>query len=298
MNLARLHSLMVLKEAGNFRLAAERLGISQPALTRQIQVLEAELGATLLRRGRPPFALTEAGRYVAQEAPRMLADAALLRQEARRLHGGRDPTLCVGVLQSLLEGVFARALMVWRRDWPGVPLRVLGFQSGEIMQAVAEGRQHLGVVGMEPTDPRLAWRQLVDEAFIAVMPPGHILAEPKGEAVQFADLATSGLVLPPPAFGLRQSVDLAFAAAGVTPRVVAELEGIGAILALVHAGLGPSILPASAVPANAGLELRPLAGEAPRRCLGVVWHRSRQPDAVLNGLIDALEGSLPASSRG
>jgi DNA-binding transcriptional LysR family regulator len=292
LNLLRLRSFLALQDAGSFRLAAERLGLSQPALSRQIQVLEAELGATLLRRGRPPLALTEAGRFVAQEAPRLLADAALLQQEAKRLHGGRDPTLCLGVLQSLLEGVFARALLAWRQEWPDVKLRVLGFQSGQIMREVAEGRQHLGVVGLPPGDPRLVWRPLAEEPFLAVLPPGHALARAAEDAVSLADLAAAGLVLPPPAFGLRQAVDAAFAAAGLAPRLVAELEGIGAILALVQAGLGPSILPASAVPASAQVACRALAGEAPRRSLGVVWHRSRKPDAVTLALVAALEDAL------
>jgi len=297
MNLSRLRSFLVLHEAGGFRIAGERLGLSQPALSRQIQVLEAELGATLLRRGRPPLALTEAGRFVVKEAPRMLADAELLRQEAKRLHGGRDPTLCLGVLQSLLEGVFARALLAWRQAWPGVPLRVVGFRSSEIMQEVAEGRQHLGVVGMRPADPRLAWRQLAEEAFVAVLPPGHPLARAGRETIGLAELGAAGMVLPPPAFGLRQAVDGAFAAAGVQPRLVAELEGIGAILALVRAGLGPAVLPASAVPPGADVVLRRLEGVAPRRSIGVVWYRTRSPDAVTLALVEALQDALAPLAR-
>jgi DNA-binding transcriptional LysR family regulator len=291
MNLSRLNSLLVLHEAGSFRLAAERLGLSQPALTRQMQVLEAEIGATLLRRGRPPLTLTEAGRFVMREAPRLLADAALLRQEARRLHGGRDPALCLGVLQSLLDGVFARAVVDWRRDWPGVPLRVMGFRSGQIMQEVAEGRQHLGLVGTRPGDPRLSWRELVEEPFLAVLPPDHPLAREQGP-LPLAEIGAAGLVLPPPSFGLRDMVDEAFAAVGLAPRLVAELEGIAAIVALVKAGLAPSILPASAIPLDAGLVVRPLDGAAPRRPIGVVWHRSRKPDAVTAALVDSLERAL------
>lgn len=291
MNLTRLRAFVVLQEAGSFRRAAERLGISQPALTRQIQVLEAELGATLLHRSRPPLALTEAGRFVASQAGRLLVDAALLRQEARRLHGGRDPTLRIGVLQSLLEGPFARALLAWRPAWPGVPLRVLGFRSAQIMQEVAEGRQHLGLVGVVPGDPRLAWRQLAEDDFVAVLPPDHALTR-RRTSVSLAELEAAGLVLPPPGFGLRDVVDATFAEAGLPLRPVAELEGIGAILALVQAGLGPSLLPGSAVPAGAPLVLRRLESKAPRRILGVVWHRTHQPEASLQALVEVLGDML------
>ncbi|GGJ23482.1 LysR family transcriptional regulator [Neoroseomonas lacus] len=290
MNLLRLRSFLTLSEAGGFRRAAELLGLSQPALTRQIQVLEAEFGAPLVRRGRQPVTLTEAGRFLAQHAGRLLAEAAFLRQEVQRLDGGRDPTLCVGVLQSLLEGVFSTALVGWRRDWPGVPLRVLGFRSEPIMAEIIDGRQHLGFVGTAPTDPRLVWRPMVEDVFVAVLPPHHRLAR-EGAALELAALAAEGLVLPPPGFGLRDTVDMAFAALGLMPRVTAELEGIGAIVALVQAGLGPSVLPASAVSGGAGFVLRQLAGLAPRRELGAVWHAGRHHDAVLEALVNAVQNA-------
>lgn len=296
MNLLRLRSFLTLSEAGGFRRAAELLGLSQPALTRQIQVLEAEFGAALIRRGRQPVALTEAGRFLAQQAGRLLAEAAFLRQEVQRLDGGRDPTLCVGVLQSLLEGVFSAALVGWRRDWPGVPLRVLGFRSGPIMAEILDGRQHLGFVGMPPTDPRLVWRPIVEDVFVAILPPHHRLAR-NDDPLGIADLAAEGMVLPPPGFGLRDTVDVAFAALGLTPRVTAELEGISAILALVRAGLGPSMLPASAVLGTGGVVVRPLAGHAPRRSLGAVWHVGRGQDAVIDALVSAVENAAVTAQR-
>jgi DNA-binding transcriptional LysR family regulator len=291
-NLSRLRAFLMISEAGSYRRAAERLGLSQPALSRQIQVLEAELGATLFLRGRPPLALTEAGRFVASQGGRLLADAALLRQEAMRLHGGRDPTLRIGVLQSLLEGVFARALMEWRRDWRGVPLRVLGFRSAQIMTEVAEGRQHLGLVGIIPGDPRLHWEELAQDPFLAVLPSSHPLARSGPEALRLADLARVGLVLPPPTFGLRDTLDAAFTAAGVTPRLTAELEGIGAILALVQAGLGPTVLPRSALVGSTGLFTRPLVAPAPSRPLGAIWHRSRTPDDAMRALLSAMSRAI------
>lgn len=294
MNLLRLRSFLALSDAGGFRRAADRLGVSQPALTRQIQVLEAEMGASLIRRDRQPIALTEAGRFLAQHAGRLLADAAFLRQEVQRLDGGRDPTLTVGVLQSLLEGVFSVALVGWRRDWPGIPLRVLGFRSGPIMAEIIDGRQHLGFVGMPPTDPRLVWKPMVEDVFVAVLPPGHRLARDDGP-LELAELQGEGLVLPPPGFGLRDTVDVAFAKLGLTLRVTAELEGISAILVLVRAGLGPSILPASAVNSMGGLVLRPLSGQAPRRSLGAVWHVGRRHDAVIEQLVSAVESAAASA---
>lgn len=296
MNLLRLRSFLAISEAGGFRRAAEMLGLSQPALTRQIQVLEAELGARLVHRDRQPVVLTEAGRFLAQHAGRLLAEAGFLRQEVQRLDGGRDPTLSVGVLQSMLEGVFASALVGWRRDWPGVPLRVQGFRSGPIMAEIIDGRQHLGFVGVPPTDPRLVWHPMVEDVFLAVLPPRHRLAQ--GEALpELAELATEGMVLPPPGFGLRDTVDVAFAKLGLTPRVTAELEGISAILALVRAGLGPSLLPASAVAGVTGLVVRPLAQHAPRRNLGAVWHAGRRNDAAVEALVSAVENAATVAQR-
>nr|WP_282572106.1 LysR family transcriptional regulator [Roseomonas acroporae] len=287
MNLRRLRAFLTVSEAGGFRRAAQQLDLSQPALTRQIQVLEAEIGARLIHRDRQPLALTEAGRFLAQQAGRLLAEAAFLRQEVQRLDGGRDPTLCVGVLQSMLEGVFAAALPGWRRDWPQVPLRVTGFRSSQIMAEVIDGRQHLGFIGVRPSDPRLVWQDLIEDPFVVVLPPSHPLAHRTG-TLPLAALTEEGLVLPPPGFGLRDAVDIAFAAIGLAPRVTAELEGIGAILALVRAGLGPSLLPATAIAGLAGLAVRLLDGEVPSRTIGAVWHVGRRSDAPIDALVAAV----------
>jgi len=286
MNLTRLRSFLTIAEAGGFRRAADILGLSQPTLSRQIGVLEAELGATLIRRGRPPLALTEAGQFVARNGERLLADATFLRQEAMRLDGGRDPTLCIGVLQSLLEGIFAAALLIWRQAWPHVPVRVTGFRSSQIIADVAEGRQQLGLVAVQPADTRLTWRLITRDRFVAVFPPDHAMARtgPR-DPVDLEALVHEGLVLPPRGFDLRQAVDVAFAARGLTPRINAELEGIGVILAIVRAGLGPSVLPASAVARESGLVIRPLSGSAPERGVGAVWLAARNPDPAVDRLL-------------
>jgi DNA-binding transcriptional LysR family regulator len=298
MNLTRLRSFMALEDAGGFRRAADRLALSQPALTRQIQVLEAEMGATLVRRGRGPVTLTEAGRFLAQHAGRLLADADFLRQEAQRLDGGRDRTLCVGVIQSLLEGVFPMALPGWRRDWPLVPLRVLGFRSAKIIAEVLDGRVQLGFIETQPADPRLVWKPLFDDPFVVVLPPGHALSRHHpGQPFSLDDLAGESFVLQPPGFRVREAVDIAFATIGVTPRVTAELEGISAILALVRSGLGPTILPGSSVAGISGLTSHALTGAAPRRSIGTVWHTARKPDIATTALLEAVANAARALSR-
>jgi DNA-binding transcriptional LysR family regulator len=286
MNLDRLAAFLALVEAGSFRRAAEQLGVSQPALTRQIQVLEAELDATLLRRGRPPMTLTEAGRHVLRHGGKLVADAALLRQEASQLAGRRDPAIRIGVLQSLLEGVFAQAVVAWRPAWPGIVLRVMGFRSAQIMADIAEGRQHLGLVACRPEMPGLDSRLLGEDRFVAFLPPQHRLAQ--AGAVSLAELGRIGLILPPRGFGLRQSVDAAYAAIGVVPRIAAELEGIGAIIALVQAGLGASLLPRSAAVGAAACTIRCIEGPGPNRHLAAVWRSGSAPDAAMLALVEAV----------
>ena len=281
---------MAIAEAGSLRRAAEGLGLSQPALTRQLQVLESELGATLLRRGRPPLLLTEAGRYVLDQGAKLLADAATLRMEASRLAGGRDPAIRVGVLQSLLESSFAAALLDWRRAWPSVPLRVAGFRSQQIIADVTEGRQDLGFVGAEPRGGQLASSILAEDVFVAVLPRAHALAA--RDDVTLAELARSAMVLPNRGLPLRTLVDDAFALAGTRPRIAAELEGIGAILALVEADLGPSLLPASAVPRRAQVVMKSLGAAAPRRQIIAVWQSRRALDIAMQELTESMRTAL------
>jgi DNA-binding transcriptional LysR family regulator len=290
MNLDRLGAFLVLAEAGSFRRAAEQLGISQPALTRQIQVLEAELGATLLRRGRPPMSLTEAGRHVLRKGAKLVADAALLRDEASQLAGGRDPAIRIGVLQSLLEGVFARSVVAWRPAWPGVALRVMGFRSPQILADVTEGRQQLGLIARQREMPGVEWRSFGEDRFVALLPPEHRLA--RSDRATLEELAQAGLILPPRGFGLRAAIDAAYAPLGLMPRIAAELEGIGAIIALVQAGIGASLLPHSAATGGAGVVMRPNEGAGPSRHLGAVWRADSRPHAAMMALVEAIAFAL------
>jgi len=297
MDLRRLRAFLLVVEAGGFRRAADRDGTSQPALSRQIQVLEAEIGATLVRRGRSGLDLTEAGRFVARDGHRLLSDVALLKQEARRLHGGRGPSLVVGVLQSLLVGVFPRMMLRWRRDWPEVPVRVLGFRSAQIRTDVIEGRQLLGFTATSAPDPRLVCRVLAREEFVAVLPSSHSLAMREPDSpLALPDVCRVGLIIPPPSFGLRDSVDEAFAAAGATPRLIAEIEAIDAIVALVRGGLGASILPRWSVMPGSGVISRRLSEPAPARTLCAVWRASTAPDPAMQSLVEAAAEVLSAES--
>jgi DNA-binding transcriptional LysR family regulator len=262
-----------------------------------VQILEAEIGATLFRRGRNGLDLTEAGRLVARDGHRLLSDVSLLKQEARRLHGGRGPSLVVGVLQSLLVGVFPRMMLRWRRDWSEVPVRVLGFRSAQIRADVIEGRQLLGFISASSPDPRLTCRALAREEFVAVLPLSHPLAARDADApLTLADVGRGGLIIPPPSFGLRDSVDEAFAAAGATPRLIAEIEAIDAIVALVRGGLGASILPRWSVMPGAGVVSRRLAAPAPARTLCAIWRASTAPDPAMRSLVEAAAEVLTAET--
>jgi len=292
-NLDRLAAFLVLAEAGSFRRAAEQLGISQPALTRQIQVLEAELGAILLRRSRPPMTLTDAGRHVLRQGGKLVADATLLREEASQLAGGRDTAIRIGVLQSLLEGVFARAVVAWRPAWPSIALRVMGFRSAQILADVTEGRQQLGLIARLREMPGVAWHSLGEDRFVAFLPPGHRLG--MADRVSLADLGQAGLILPPRGFGLRDAVDEAYTRLGVVPRIASELEGIGAIIALVQAGIGVSLLPHSAAAGAAAPIIRRIDGHAPSRHLGAVWRTDARPDAAIIKLVASIGFELQRS---
>ncbi|TBH17574.1 LysR family transcriptional regulator [Thermus thermamylovorans] len=256
MDLRRLRAFLVLAEEGNFHRAAERLFLSQPALSQRIRALEQELGVELLRRR--PFRLTPAGEALLREAREVLLAWDRAKEAVRRaaLRGLR-----FGVPENLLPDLMP--LLDHLRRGLGEAVEVLEMHTPEQVQALKEGRLDYGLAGLKVGDPAIAREPLLEVPIVVVLPEGHPLAArervPLGALKEESFLLLPRETLPP----LHEAFMEVFRRAGFTPRVVREVARFPQAVSLVAAGLGVhlTLAPYRVFP-HPGAVLRPLEGAA------------------------------------
>jgi DNA-binding transcriptional LysR family regulator len=245
--LRRLRYLVTVADEGHVTRAAERLGIAQPPLTRQIRQLEAELGVTLFDRLPRGMQVTEAGRVVVEEARDLLARAERIKETARRAAHGEQGRLAVGYTSSAAFHPFVtQQIRAFRAARPGVVLALAEDGTPELAQALRDERLDAAFLRSTSTDTAgLALEPLLEEKMVAAAPASHPLAQVAKATL--ADLADETFVFyrRPAGPGLYDAIMAACLAAGFSPNVGQEAPRMASTLSLVASGLGVAIVPAS-----------------------------------------------------
>ncbi|MDN3356017.1 LysR substrate-binding domain-containing protein [Actinomadura sp. DC4] len=264
----------VAEELSFTKAAAERLFISQPALSKQIRQLESVLRVRLFDRDRRTVALTKAGEALLPRARKLLAQW----EETRRAVTGaaRETTLTVGFQtrpgRGLIPGVTAR-MVGWKLLFRQVSWRdaTAGLASSEVDVAIA----WLPV----PDDGRLAWRVVATEERWVALPAGHRLASRADVAL--ADLTDEPFIALPAAAGPLRGFWLAADERGTAPRVVAEAETAEETFEAVASGLGVALLAAgnAEIYRRDDVVFRPVRDLSPSS-LAVVWRTDDTRPAI------------------
>ncbi|KUG08554.1 LysR family transcriptional regulator [Solirubrum puertoriconensis] len=229
----------------HFGRAAEQLGIEQPPLSQQIRRLEELMGCRLFERTSRRVQLTAAGEALLPEAQRLLAQSHALSEAVRTVGQGRSGLLTVGFAASTLFTTVRQIIQTYRTRYPGVELRLRELSTAAQVEELRTGGIHVGFLREPPHMPWFVAEDVVREAFVAVLPGAHPLAQQPTLALE--QLNQEDFVLFPRqvAPALHGQVQHLFATAGFTPRVVQQALEWTTIVALVEAGLGVSVVPAS-----------------------------------------------------
>lgn len=243
-DLRRVRHFVALAETLNFRRAAQRLHIAQPALSVSIQKLEHALGARLFVRQSTGVALSEAGVAALAEARRTLVHADAFAQAARTAGAGHVGTLRVGFVGSVAFTLLQRLVPRYRQLYPQVDLRLREATSAQVLELLDEDALDIGLVRTPVLRAsRAALAPLLSEPLVAAMPDGHRLA--RRRSLSLSDFSDEGFVLytEEGAAGLRSAVLLACQRAGFLPRIAQEATQVQTVLALVQGGLGVALVP-------------------------------------------------------
>ncbi|MDB5416619.1 MAG: LysR family transcriptional regulator [Phenylobacterium sp.] len=245
--LRRLRYLVAVADEGHITRAAERLGIQQPPLTRQIRLLEEELGVALFERLPRGMRTTEAGRVVVEEARDVLARAERIKETAQRAARGEQGRLAVGYTSSAAFHPFVtQQIRAFRESRPGVALALAEDGTPELVHGLREERLDAAFLRSTSIDiAGLSIEPLLEEKMVAAVPTGHALA--KAGKVALADLAEETFIFyrRPTGPGLYDAIMAACLAAGFSPTVGQEAPRMASTLSLVASGLGVAIAPAS-----------------------------------------------------
>ena len=231
MDLTLLRSLVVVAEAGVITEAADRLNITQPALSRRMQQLEAHFETTLLERGRNGVRVTEAGRLVLAEAHALVARFDRLHETVNAHTNLEVGTVRLGGGATAVSFLVPPAIAAVQQDHSKIRFQVKEAGSQEIERAVVAESLELGIVTLPVRNRDLDVRPLLVDRIVPVAARSHPLAGRR--RISSAHLRGFGLVGFEAGSAIRQIIDSQLRDAGVELNVVMELRSIPAILRMV-----------------------------------------------------------------
>jgi LysR family transcriptional regulator, hydrogen peroxide-inducible genes activator len=291
MSLKQLRYFDAVARTGHFGAAAERCGVTQPALSMQIQDLEKSLGVQLLERGRKGVTLTAGGREIAERAARVLADVRDIADCAHRQGGTLSGALRFGVIPSVAPYVLPPLLPRIRAQYPDLDLHLRETQTQTLIRELLDGQLDLLLLALPVEHAGIETMPLIDDKFLLALPrsgrkPASVRATP--------ELLQQGrLLLLEEGHCLR---DQALAVCSL--RQVDHIDTFGAsslstLVQMVANGLGMTLLPELSLDVESrhgGIRLMRFVEPEPSRVVGLAWRASspRKPDfAVLGSLIAA-----------
>lgn len=298
MELRHLRYFVVVAEELHFGRAAERLSISQPPLSQQIQQLEKEVRAKLFHRTSRQVELTEAGRVFLTEATQILKAVDQAGADARRAARGELGRLGIGFVASATYDLLPDILRTFRADFPQIALDL--YEMNSALQGFALHDHRIDVSFSRPplVDEDLSTEAVTTESLVVAVAQTHRFVDQSD--LSLTHLAEEAFILYPrePKPSYADTVIRLCEAAGFTPRIAQETLQMQTALSLVSAGLGLTLVPASVQNLRRnGVVYLPLASPAPMSVLSVSTRRGDRSPLLANFLAIVRATALSAASR-
>lgn len=281
MDLYSLEVFLAVAESQSFSGAAERLRLTQPAVSKRIMTLEDSLDTRLFDRLGRQVCLTQAGQALVPRAQRILEEVADSQRVIANLSGHVRGPLKVGISHHIGLKRLPPILKRFARDYPEVELDLEFLESEQSWRGVVTGQFEIAIVTLPPTTTsQMAARTLWTDKMVVVVDSNHSLA--KRRSVSLTTLCEHPAVLPSPATITRQLIDHAFGANRPTVRM--EAAQLTSLKMLVNAGLGWSVLPQTMV--DADLVVLNTSEMRLARRLGAIWHQQRTLSKAAEALLE------------
>lgn len=241
MELSQLRTLIHVAELGSLSKAADRLHIAQPALSRQIRLLEEELGVRLFDRHGRGMVVTDHGQDVLRHALRVMAELEEIRATVADEDAPLRGHVSIGMPPTVADILSEPLVSAFRDTHPEATLRIVSAYSGYLLDWMHRGEIDASVLYDPKSARTLRVQPLLDEVLFLIGPPGGGLSQ--DVPVDFAALAGQRLLLPSPVHGLRVILDKCAAERGFALSVPVEADSYSTLKGLVRGGHGQTILP-------------------------------------------------------
>ncbi|MDP9046729.1 MAG: LysR family transcriptional regulator [Bacteroidota bacterium] len=279
MDIRQIKNFLTLCDTLNFRKAAEQINIVQPALSRQIQLLENEIGVLLFDRTRRTVTLTEAGVYFQKEADRILQDLTKTITRTLQVHNGEAGEIRITHASSAMNTVVPSFLVKVKQRWPDLKTTAQETSNYQQLKMLLARKTDIGVAPNIILPSEVNSRILYKENFVLILPGDHPLT--KNIFTDLSVLKNETFILPQLSTGAGyvEAIFQICQGFGFNPKVAHESAHSIGVLRLVEAGLGISIEPLSSVRgANMNIKLIELKSLPQKVSMILFWLREREQE--------------------
>jgi DNA-binding transcriptional LysR family regulator len=290
-----LQAFLLVAEEGSFSLAAERLHLSQPAVSKRIALLEASLGCELFDRIGRHIGLTEAGQALLPHAKAIAQQLFIAEQAVRDLSGEVAGQLRLATSHHIGLHRLPPVLSAFSKAFPEVHIDIDFMDSEQAYDLIMQGRSELAVVTLAPiADDSVVTRPVWQDPLVFMVAADHPLTA--GRRCTLADLAAHAAILPGLNTYTGQIVKRLFAQHRLSLQVSMATNYLETIRMMASVGLGWTVLPRTML--DPGLVALPVSGIKIGRTLGLVYHRSRSLSRAAQAFVAVLENFADPAAGG
>lgn len=298
MNSRQIQYAILLSQVRNFSQVAEKLHISQPALSKQILSLEQELGVKLFDRNSQPLTLTPAGEHFIREAKALLYKEEQLLRSMERFQSGEAGQLTIGITPFRSSYLISNVIKKVREKFPGTRIKLHEAGSDILRKEAAEGKYDFAIVNLPVDDSVLEVKPLEPDKLVLAVPNsliGKIAKNCTDAEIDFKDCKDLPFVVVGETQEMRRLFDKLCATADFIPNIAAEVVSLTTAWTIARSGIGATILPwqfVTQAPLDEKLVILEMKDAAYTRQPVVVTRRDQYKTDAAKYAIELLTGSL------
>jgi LysR family hydrogen peroxide-inducible transcriptional activator len=289
LTLTELRYIVAVAQVRNFRRAAEKSFISQPALSLAIQKLEEELGVQIFERGKNVVSVTPVGAQIVEQAQRALEEVGHIREIAKQGNDQLVGTLRVGIIYSVGPYLLPALIPTLKKLAPKMPLEVEENITSNLDTLLRNGKLDVIIIALPFGDAGILTQPLYDELFEVVVGNDHAWASRR--SIKAQELSAEKVLLLDSGHCFSNQVAEACPELNRKGAEIQQGTSLETIRNMVASGLGITVLPASANSARYRsrlLKVIPFANPAPSRCIALAWRKSFARGQAIEVLAQAI----------
>lgn len=280
------HYFKVLAEMEHMTRAAEKLAVSQPALSRAIMRIEEELGVTLFDRNGRSIRLNKFGELFLESTNRIVLEMETVKTRLSEMSGIETGEVTLGFLHTVGATYLSLFMKHFKETHPNVRVKLVQNNSQALKTLLSQGIIDLCVTTPVATEKNIDWQPLLTEELFVTLPKMHLLAG--RSSLKVSELKEETFILLKEGFALRHLANDLLAEAGVQASISFEGEEVQTIASFVAANLGISFLPKLEHLAFDDLVQIPIEGKKAERQIGICWNEEVVETAVVREMKEQL----------